>query len=90
MLTLCGRGHRILVQLDRGELVVVHRRLLRPLPDRVDRRLHASLALEAGQMGYAVDRLDTSIGTFYVWGRWRDVRVLLAPGSRVSSGADAS
>jgi hypothetical protein len=37
-----------------------------------------------------VDRLDTSIGTFYVWGRWRDVRVLLAPGSRVSSGADAS
>jgi len=90
MLTLCGRGHRILVQLDRGELVVVHRRLLRPLPDRVDRRLHASLALEAGQMGYAVDRLDTSIGTFYVWGRWRDVRVLLAPGSRVSCGAEPS
>lgn len=77
VLTLCGRGHRILVQVDGGEVVVLHRKLFRPRPDEIECRFDGSLALKAGQMGYAIDRLDTPIGRFYVWGRWRDLRVLL-------------
>jgi len=76
-LTLCRRGQRILVQLKSGELLVFHRKLLSPRPDRVECRIVASLALSIHQMGYAVDRIDTPVGRFYVWGRWRDVRLLL-------------
>jgi hypothetical protein len=78
VLTLCGRGHRILARMKNGEVVVLHRKLFTPRPDRVEYRLDVSLALRAHQMGYAVDRLDTAAGRFYVWGRWRDVRLLLA------------
>jgi hypothetical protein len=47
-------------------------------PDRIDCRLPGSLALRPEQMGYAIDRLDTAVGRFYIWGRWRDVRLQLS------------
>jgi hypothetical protein len=78
-LTLAGRGHRLLVQTLNGELLVFHRRLFSARPERLERRIKGSLALNAQLMGFAIDRLDTDIGRFYVWGRWRDVRVLMRP-----------
>lgn len=86
-LTLCGRGHRILAQVDDGELIVFHRRLLAPRPDGIERRVSGSLALEPGLMGFAVDRIDTSAGRFYVWGRWRDMRLSVSMAGRPGSGA---
>jgi hypothetical protein len=78
VLTGCGRGHRILAQVGDNELVVFHRRLFANLPGRMDHRLRGSLGLKPGNMGYAIDRLETPAGRFYVWGRWRDVRLLIA------------
>lgn len=78
VLTVCGRGHRILAQASDGELVVFHRRVFSSLPGGIERRVRGSLALRPGDMGYAIDRLETSAGRFYVWGRWRDTRVLVA------------
>jgi hypothetical protein len=78
VLAVCGRGHRILAQVGDNELVVFHRRLFANLPGRIDRRLGGSLVLKPGNMGYAIDRLETSAGRFYVWGRWRDIRLLVA------------
>jgi hypothetical protein len=77
VLTLLGRGHRIVAQTQDGELVVFHRRVFSHQPDRIDARLPGSLALRPEQMGYAIDRLDTAVGRFYIWGRWRDVRYQL-------------
>lgn len=78
VLTLLRRGHRIVAQTQDGELVVFHRRVFSHQPDRIDCRLPGSLALRPEQMGYAIDRLDTAVGRFYVWGRWRDVRLQLS------------
>ena len=78
VLTLLGRGHRIVAQTQGGELVVFHRRVFSHQPDRIDCRLPGSLALRPEQMGYAIDRLDTAVGRFYIWGRWRDVRLQLS------------
>lgn len=78
VLTVCGRGHRILAQTGNDELVVFHRRLFSSLPGRIDRRVRGSLALTTDGMGYAIDRLETSAGRFYVWARWRDVRLWVA------------
>lgn len=78
VLTVCGRGHRILAQTGDDELVVFHRRLFSHLPGRIDHRARGSLALAPDKMGYAIDRLDTSTGRFYVWGRWRDIRLSVA------------
>lgn len=85
-LTLVGRGHRLLVQTRDGELLVFHRRLLSARPERLERRIKGSLALSAQLMGFAIDRLDTEIGRFYVWGRWRDVRVMV-PAAREAGDA---
>lgn len=80
LLTLLGRGHRILAQTGGGELLVLHRRLLSARPDVLERRLPGlSLAIVPGSLGYAIDRLDTPLGRFYIWGRWRDMRLLLTP-----------
>ncbi|CAK9888850.1 MULTISPECIES: hypothetical protein [Pseudomonas] len=84
ILTVAGRGHRLLVQSRDGELLVFHRRLLSARPERLERRICGSLALDAKLMGFAIDRLDTSIGRFYVWGRWRDVRLLVQPATQAS------
>lgn len=89
VLTVCGRGHRILAQTDNGELVVFHRRLFAHRPDRIEHRVRGSLALWPGDMGYAIDRLETSAGRFYVWGRWRDVRLLVAQHDAASPTVDA-
>ena len=78
VVTVCGQGHRILAQVGDDELVVFHRRLFAHLPGRIDHRLRGSLALKPDKMGYAIDRLETSAGRFYVWARWRDVRLLVA------------
>lgn len=78
VLVVCGRGHRLLAQVGDDELVVFHRRLFAPLPGRIDRCVRGSLALKPDTMGYAIDRLETSAGRFYVWARWRDIRLLCA------------
>lgn len=80
VLTVLGRGHRILAQTASGELLVLHRRLLSSRPDKLERRIDGSLAIAPQSLGYAIDRLDTSIGCFYIWARWRDMRLLLTPG----------
>ncbi|MNH42181.1 hypothetical protein D3C76_955440 [compost metagenome] len=33
-----------------------------------------SLALDEHLMGFAIDRLDTDMGRFYIGGRWCDAR----------------
>lgn len=80
LLTLVGRGHRVLVQTWEGELLVLHRRLLSSRPDALEHRVPGSLAIAPGSLGYAVDRLDTAVGRFYIWARWRDMRLLLGQG----------
>lgn len=77
-LAVVGRGHRLLVQTTvSDELLVFHRRLFSAKPERLDCRIRGSLAMTVDLMGYAIDRLDTDIGRFYVWARWRDIRVLV-------------
>ncbi|MDF3888652.1 hypothetical protein [Cupriavidus basilensis] len=77
VLTLLGYGHRILVQTSDGTLLVLHRRLLSSRPDQLERQIGGSLAIAPKSLGYAIDRLDTGIGRFYIWARWRDMRLLL-------------
>ena len=81
-LTMLGRGHRILAQTAGGELLVLHRRLFSSRPDKLERQIDGSLAIAPQSLGYAIDRLDTGIGRFYVWARWRDMRLLLTPGAQ--------
>ena len=88
-LAVCGRGHRVIVQLEGGRLLVFHRQLLSPRPERLEHDVAGSLAMTRAGMGYAIDRLDTPAGRFYVWGRWRDLRMLLAPPPARSSTACA-
>ncbi len=76
-LTVAGYGHRILAQTADGQLLVLHRRLLSARPERLEREIGGSLAIAPRSLGYAIDRLDTSIGRFYIWARWRDMRLLL-------------
>lgn len=80
VLTLLGRGHRILVQTVAGELLVFHRRLFSARPAQLEHRLAGSLAIAPGSLGFAIDRMDTPVGRFYLWARWRDMRILLTPG----------
>lgn len=82
VLTVLGRGHRILAQTESGELLVLHRRVFSSRPDKLERRIDGSLAIAPQSLGYAIDRLDTSIGRFYIWARWRDMRLLLTPGAQ--------
>ncbi len=77
-LSVAGRGHRIVAQTYDGQLVVFHRRVFSHRPDRIDCRVPGSLALRPAQMGYVIDQLDTPAGRFYVWGRWRDLRLQVA------------
>ncbi|MDF3831588.1 hypothetical protein P3W85_01230 [Cupriavidus basilensis] len=77
VLTLTGFGHRILVQTAQGQLLVLHRRLLSSRPDRLERQIGGSLSIAPHSLGYAIDRLDTEIGCFYIWARWRDMRLHL-------------
>lgn len=85
-LTLLGLGHRILAQTAAGELLIFHRRLFNSRPAQLERQIHGSLSIAPQSLGFAIDRLDTSIGRFYIWARWRDMRLLLtlrpqAPGA---------
>jgi len=77
LLTVAGYGHRILVQTEEGRLLVLHRRLLSSRPDRLERQICGSLAIAPKSLGYAIDRLDTGMGRFYIWARWRDMRLFL-------------
>ena len=88
-LAVCGRGHRVIAQLEGGRLLVFHRQLLSTRPERLEHDVVGSLAMTRAGMGYAIDRLDTPAGRFYVWGRWRDLRMLLTPPPACGSAACA-
>lgn len=85
LLIVLGLGQRIIVQTTDGTLHVFHRKLFSPKCDKFDLKFQGSLGLTSESMGYVIDRLNTSNGRYYIWSRWRDVRLVLLKATPLST-----
>jgi hypothetical protein len=77
ILSVAGLGQRLLVQVD-DEILVYHRKLFTRSPDKFVRKFKGWLNAEPHLYGMFIDKLDTDIGRFFVWGGWRDMRLLIS------------